>query len=130
MITTPFVVRIILPALRSLDPTFDDCARTLGMSKTKRFFLIKIPMLRGSILISSIFILAMSMGEFGASWVVTRNSDWTTLPIIIDSIRAIPYNNPMTVPAANAVSSVLMIIALVLFVSTEKFRPKRDGGMF
>ena len=130
MITTPFVVRIILPALRSLDPTFDDCARTLGMSKTKRFILIKIPMLRGSLLISSIFILAMSMGEFGASWVVTRNSDWTTLPIIIDSIRAIPYNNPMTVPAANAVSSVLMIIALVLFVSTEKFRPKRDGGMF
>ena len=70
------------------------------------------------------------MGEFGASWVITRNSDWTTLPIIIDSIRSIPYNNPLTTPAANAVSTVLMLIALVLFVSTEKFRPTRDGGMF
>ena len=130
MITTPFVVRIILPALRSLDHSYDECARTLGMSKARRFFLIKIPMLKGSIIISSIFVLAMSMGEFGASWVVTRNSDWTTLPVIIDSIRAVPYNNPMTVPAANAVSSVLMIIALLLFISTEKFRPKRDGGMF
>ena len=130
MITTPFVVRIILPALRSLDPSYDECGQTLGMSKFKRFFLIKIPMLRGSIIISSIFILAMSMGEFGASWVVTRNSDWTTLPVIIDSIRAIPYNNPLIVPAANAVSTVLMMIALLLFISTEKFRPKRDGGMF
>jgi len=130
MITTPFVVRIMLPAIRSLDPSFDECAQILGMSKTKRFFLITVPMLKGSLIISSIFILAMSMGEFGASWVVTRNSDWTTLPVIIDSIRAVPYNNPMTVPAANAVSSVLMIIALLLFISTEKFRPKRDGGMF
>ncbi len=130
MITTPFVVRIILPALRSIDPSYDECARTLGISKIKRFWTIKIPLLRGSIIVSSIFILAMSMGEFGASWVVTRNSDWTTLPIMIDSIRSIPYNNPLTTPAANAVSSTLMIIALILFVSTEKFRPRKEGGMF
>ena len=130
MITTPFVVRIILPALRSIDPSYDECARTLGISKIKRFFTIKVPLLRGSIIVSSIFIIAMSMGEFGASWVVTRNSDWTTLPIMIDSIRSIPYNNPLTTPAANAVSSTLMIIALILFVSTEKFRPRKEGGMF
>ena len=130
MITTPFVVRIILPALRSIDPSYDECAKTLGISRAKRFWTIKIPLLRGSIIVSSIFILAMSMGEFGASWVVTRNSDWTTLPIMIDSIRSIPYNNPLTTPAANAVSSTLMIIALILFVSTEKFRPRKEGGMF
>ena len=130
MITTPFVVRIILPALRSIDPSYDECARTLGIPKIKRFFSIKVPLLRGSIIVSSIFIIAMSMGEFGASWVVTRNSDWTTLPIMIDSIRSIPYNNPLTTPAANAVSSTLMIIALILFVSTEKFRPRKEGGMF
>ncbi len=130
MITTPFVVRIILPALRSIDPVYDECARTLGISKVKRFFKIKVPMLRGSILIATIFTLAMSMGEFGASWVVTRNSDWTTLPIMIDSLRSIPYNNSLTAPAANAVASVLMLIALILFISTEKFRPRRDGGMF
>lgn len=130
MITTPFVVRIILPALRSLEPKYEECARTLGLTKIQRFFIIEIPLLRGSILVAAIFIMAMSMGEFGASWVITRNSDWTTLPIIIDSIRSIPYNNPLTTPAANAVSTVLMLIALVLFVSTEKFRPTRDGGMF
>ena len=130
MITTPFVVRIILPAMRSLDAKYDECGQTLGMSRMKRFFLIKLPMLRGSILVAAIFTIAMSLGEFGASWVVTRNSDWTTLPVMIDSIRAFPYNEPLVPPAANAVSSVLMLIALVLFISSEKFRPKRDGGMF
>ena len=130
MITTPFVVRIVLPAIRSLDAKYDECGQTLGMSRMKRFFLIKLPMLRGSILVAAIFTIAMSLGEFGASWVVTRNSDWTTLPVMIDSIRAFPYNEPLVPPAANAVSSVLMLIALVLFISSEKFRPKRDGGMF
>ena len=130
MITTPFVVRILLPAMRSLDAKYDECGQTLGMSRVERFFLIKLPMLRGSILVAAIFTIAMSLGEFGASWVVTRNSDWTTLPILIDSVRAFPYNEPLVPPAANAVSSVLMLIALVLFISSEKFRPKRDGGMF
>ena len=130
MITTPFVVRIILPAMRSFDAKYEECGQTLGMSRIRRFFLIKIPMLRGSILIAAIFTIAMSLGEFGASWVVTRNSDWTTLPIMIDSIRAFPYNEPLIQPAANAVSTVLMVIAMILFVSSEKFRPNRDGGMF
>lgn len=130
MITTPFVVRIMLPALRSIDPSYDECARTLGVTKWNRFFQIKLPLLRGSILVATIFTLAMSMGEFGASWVVTRNSDWTTLPIMIDSLRSIPYNNSLTAPAASAVSSVLMLIAVTLFTWAEKFRPSRGGGMF
>ncbi len=130
MITTPFVVRIMLPALRSISPEYDECARTLGMPAWKRFFYIRLPLLRGSILIAGIFTLAMSLGEFGASWVVTRNSDWTTLPIMIDSLRSIPYNTTYTAPAACAISSVLMIITLFLFTWAEKFRPARDGGMF
>tara|TARA_B100000767_G_scaffold52102_1_gene47630 strand:+ start:1095 stop:2759 length:1665 start_codon:yes stop_codon:yes gene_type:complete len=130
MITTPFVVRIMLPAIRSISPEYDECARTLGIPTWKRFFLIRLPLLRGSILIAGIFTLAMSLGEFGASWVVTRNSDWTTLPIMIDSLRSIPYNNTYTAPAACAISSVLMIITLFLFTWAEKFRPARDGGMF
>ena len=98
MITTPFVVRIILPAMRSLDAKYDECGQTLGMSRARRFFLIKLPMLRGSILVAAIFTIAMSLGEFGAPWVVTRNSDWTTLPVMIDSIRAFPYNEPLVPP--------------------------------
>lgn len=130
MITTPFVVRIMLPALRAIDPSYDECAQTLGLSPWKRFFSIRLPLLRGTILVATIFTLAMSLGEFGASWVITRNSDWTTLPIMIDSLRSIPYNNSLTTPAACAVSSVLMGITLLLFTWAEKFRPAKGGGMF
>ena len=130
MITTPFVVRILLPAMRSLDPIYDECGMTLGLTKVHRFVKIRFPLLKGSIIIASIFTIAMSLGEFGASWVVTRNSDWTTLPIIIDTFRGVPYDRTLTVPAANAIASILMLMALSVFTFTERFRKSEQGGMF
>ena len=41
------------------------------------------------------------------------------------------HSNGKTTSAKRpAVSTVLMVIAMILFVSSEKFRPNRDGGMF
>lgn len=130
MLTTPFVVRIILPTIRSLDSMYDENARVLGINGFKRFFKIKLPMIKGSIIIATIFTLAMSLGEFGASFIVARNSDWTTLPILIDSWRSKPMKDPFTAPASNAVATVLMLITMVLFIFAERFRTNRDGGMF
>ena len=130
MLTTPFVVRIILPTIRSLDSMYDENARVLGINRFKRFFKIKLPLIKGSIIIATIFTLAMSLGEFGASFIVARNSDWTTLPILIDSWRAKPMKDPFTAPASNAVATVLMLITMVLFIFAERFRTNRDGGMF
>ncbi len=130
MLTTPFVVRIILPTIRSLDDKYDENARVLGIKKFKRFFKIKLPLIKGSIIIATIFTLAMSLGEFGASFIVARNSDWTTLPLLIDSWRAKPMKDPLTSPASNAVATVLMLITMALFIFAERFRTNRDGGMF
>ena len=73
IITVPFVVRIILPALRSFDLSYDENAKVLGMSNFSRFFKIKLPLMKGSILVATVFTLAMSLGEFGASFIVARN---------------------------------------------------------
>ena len=130
MLTTPFVVRIMLPALRSLDNSYDENARVLGMDEFSRFIKIKIPLLKGSIIISSIFVIAMSLGEFGASFIVAKNSDWTTMPLLIDAWRAKPMKDPLSAPASNAVATVLMVITMGLFMFAERFRNNRDGGMF
>ncbi len=130
MLTTPFVVRIMLPALRSLDNSYDENARVLGMDEFSRFIKIKIPLLKGSIIISSIFVTAMSLGEFGASFIVAKNSDWTTMPLLIDAWRAKPMKDPLSAPASNAVATVLMVITMGLFMFAERFRNNRDGGMF
>ena len=130
IITVPFVVRIILPALRSLDISYEENARVLGMSNFSRFLNVKLPLMKGSILVATVFTLAMSLGEFGASFIVARNSDWTTLPLLIDSLRGKPMKDPLTVPSSNAVATVLMLITMFLFLVIEKFRDKKDRGMF
>ena len=130
MLTTPFVVRIMLPRLRSYDKQYDDNARVLGLNNFEIFYKIKLPLVRGSLIISTIFILAMSLGEFGASYIVARNSDWVTLPLLIDSLRAKPMKDPFTIPASNAVATVLMLMTMLLFLVAERFRNNKEGGMF
>ena len=66
----------------------------------------------------------MSLGEFGASWVVTRNSDWTTLPILIDSIRAFPGNEPLFRCCKRSIFSI-DVDCISLFVSREIPTEKR-----
>ena len=130
MITTPFVVRILLSGQRSISAEFDECGRVLGLSNIERFVKIKLPMMKNSIFIAGIFTVAMSLGEFGASWVVTRNSDWITLPILIDTLRGVPFDKTLTVPASCAVASILMILTIITFTLAEKYRKKANGGMF
>ena len=130
MITTPFVVRILLSGQRSISAKFDECGRVLGLSNIERFVKIKLPMMKNSIFIAGIFTIAMSLGEFGASWVVTRNSDWITLPILIDTLRGVPFDKTLTIPASCAVASILMILTIITFTLAEKYRKKANGGMF
>ena len=130
IITVPFVIRIILPALRSLDVSYEENARVLGLNYFQRLIKVKLPLMKGSILVATVFTLAMSLGEFGASFIVARNSDWVTLPLLIDSLRGKPMKDPLTVPSSNAVATVLMIITVILFLGVEKFRSRMNRGMF
>jgi len=130
MLTTPFVVRIILAALRGLDPSYDENAQVLGMNSFERIKNIHFPLMKGPIFIAGIFTLAMSMGEFGASWVVTRFGQWDTLPVLIDQLRSRPGWDPLIQPTAAAAATVLMGITLVLFLIAEKFRATDEKGMF
>ena len=81
-------------------------------------------------MVATVFTLAMSLGEFGASFIVARNSEWVTIPLLIDSLRGKPMKDPLTVPASNAVATVLMVITMILFLIVERFRNKNDRGMF
>jgi ABC-type Fe3+ transport system permease subunit len=120
----------MLPAFRGLDPSYDEGARILGLSQSARFWKIRLPLLRGPLLVAITFTLAMSLGEFGASWVVARSGEWDTLPVLIDSLRSRTGWDPLIQPTAAAAATTLMLITLLLFMTVERFRPKGEGGMF
>ncbi len=130
MITTPFVVRVLLPAMRNLDPEIEFSAALLGAGYFKRLIKIKIPILTHSIIVASSLVFAISLGEFGSSWVVLRFTEFTTLPVMIGDILSRPGFDPLVRSAANAAGSTLLLMTLILFICVEKFRPVGSGGEF
>ena len=90
MLTTPFAIRIMLTAS---GPSTGSMMRRPGYSEWSLERLTsENPPDEGPITVAAIFCLAMSLGEFGASFIVATNSDWATLPLLADSWRGMPMN--------------------------------------
>lgn len=130
VIATPFSIRVILSGMRRLDPAYMETGATLGLKKMDRIFRIQIPLLRGSIIVASALIIAISLGEFGASWVLLRGTESMTLPLVIDAQMSRPSFDPTIRPSALAGSTILMIVTLFLFLTVERWRDEGDNGGF
>ena len=124
----PIVVRVLLPAMRRLKPDFEACAATLGLGAWRRFVLVRWPMLRPAAVVAAGLALAFSLGEFGASWIVVRSTDASTLAVLVDLWLARPGFDPTTRPAAMAVAVVLGTVTMVLMLVLERWREDRVHG--
>ena len=130
MMVCPFVVRIMLPAFRSLDQLYSDQATVLGMTDSEVFWKIKIPLLKPQIIVSAALSMAFSLGEFGASWMLSGIGNWVTLSTLTDQLMSRPNYFPEVRSSAMAVATCLMLMTLILFTISEKFRDENGRGGF
>tara|TARA_B100001559_G_scaffold10540_1_gene9241 strand:+ start:1926 stop:3686 length:1761 start_codon:yes stop_codon:yes gene_type:complete len=130
LLTTPFVVRIMLPAIRSLDDSFEEQAKMLGLSPFKIWLHSKLSFLLGPLAVAGSLTIAFSLGEFGATWILVRSGSWDTLSILVDQLMNQPKFNPLVYPMAMASATILMILTFVLFLLAEKVRPSGEGSGF
>ena len=130
MMVCPFVVRIMLPSFRSLDQLYSDQARVLGMTDAEVFWKIKIPLLKPQIIVSAALSMAFSLGEFGASWMLSGIGNWVTLSTLTDQLMSRPNYFPEVRSSAMAVATCLMLMTLILFIISEKFRDENGRGGF
>ena len=128
MLTSPFVVRLLLPAMREIDSDYDDAGRILGYSAYQRFVRIKLPLLKPQLVVAAALSMAFSLGEFGASWILLRSGAWDTLPVLVDQVMSRPKYFELVEPIAMAVATVLMCMTFLLFVIAERFRTHQGGG--
>jgi len=122
MVAFPFVIRSILPALRSLPQNLKDAAAILGASPFKIWLTIEWPLLRRALLVGAVFAFAISMGEFGATVFVVRPQT-PTMPLAI--FRYLSHPGALNYGMAMAMSTLLMITTAAGFLFLEKFRYKR-----
>ena len=130
LLTTPFVVRIMLPAIRSLDDSFEEQAKMLGLSPFRIWLHSKLSFLLGPLAVAGSLTIAFSLGEFGATWILVRSGSWDTLSILVDQLMNQPKFNPLVYPMAMASATVLMILTFILFLLAEKVRPSGEGSGF
>lgn len=128
MLTTPFVVRILLPAMREIDSDYEEAGMILGYNPVERFLRIKIPLLQPHLIVAAALSMAFSLGEFGASWILLRSGAWDTLPVLVDQLMSRPKYFELVEPIAMATATVLMCMTFLLFVIAERFRSHQGGG--
>ncbi len=85
IVATPFVVRVLLPTLRAIDPRLRDAAATLGASPIRAWREVDVRLMLRPLATGAAFAAAISLGEFGATTFLTR-AGRATLPIAIEQL--------------------------------------------
>jgi thiamine transport system permease protein len=124
LIAAPFVLRTFLPALRSLDPRLRQAAAMLGASPPRVWWEIDAPLLGRAVLVCAAFSFTISLGEFGATLLISR-PDLPTMPVVIYSALSRP--GLLNLGQALAMSTILMLTCAVGLVAIERFRINEIG---
>ncbi|MEX2535341.1 MAG: iron ABC transporter permease [Trueperaceae bacterium] len=120
LVAFPFVARALLPALRALPPSLLEAAGTLGAGSWSRLRRIELPLLRPSFTTAAAFAFAVSMGEFGATLVITR-PEFATIPVAIFDRLGRPGLTSYS--AALALSVVLMVVTAAAMLVIDRSGP-------
>lgn len=126
LIAAPFVVRTFLPALRSLDPRIQEAAAILGASPARVWWEIDVPVLFRAVLVGAMFAFSISLGEFGATLLVSR-PDRPTMPMVI--FQALGQPGLLNYGQALAMSTILMLVSAISIMVIERLRVQ-DLGEF
>ncbi len=115
-VTLPFVVRTVQPVLIELDPQVEEAAHSLGASRFTTFRRVLLPSLLPAMLAGTALAFTRAMSEFGATVLLTGNLPFQTEVASVYVRGQIESDN---VTSAAAVSTVLLVVALITLVSLD-----------
>jgi len=124
LVALPFVVRSVLPALRSIHPRLREAAALLGASPWRVWREVDLPIVARAVLVGAVFAFTISMGEFGATSLIAR-PERPTMPIAI--YRFLGRPGTVNYGQALAMSTLLMLVCTLGFLAIERFRVGEVG---
>ncbi len=126
LVAFPFVVRSLVPAIRSIRPGLRKAASVMGATPRQVLRYIDLPLVGRALLVAATFAFTISMGEFGATALIAR-PEYPTIPIVI--YRLISQPGAMNYGQALALSTILMIITATGMLAIERFRIAEVGEL-
>ena len=114
VVALPFAILVILPRLRSLDPSMVEAARDLGSGEVTAFNLITLPLLVPSLVSSFLICFITSFDEFAiASFLAPAGTP--TYPVFLYS----GSRTPGLLPELIAMGSLIILASIVIIVIAE-----------
>ncbi len=124
LIATPFVVRTLLPVLRSIDERLRDAAAVLGASPRRIWREVDLPIVGRAALVAAGFSFAIAVGEFGATVFVAR-ANLPTMPVAI--FRLLGRPGVANFGQAMAMSTLLMVVTASAILAIDRLRVGQVG---
>lgn len=128
-VTFPYVSREIIPILNAEGKDEEEAAALMGAGGFKIFTKITLPQMKWGLIYGIILCTARALGEFGAVNALSKTRGETfTLPLEIDALYMSGTDTSIT--AAFAVSSILVLIAIVVLVIRNifEYRNKKSSA--
>jgi len=126
LIALPFVIRTLQPALASIPERLRQAASTLGASPLRVWQAVDFPILSRATLSAATFAFTVSLGEFGATLLITR-PEYPTIPIAISRFLSQPGG--LNYGQAMAMATVLMLLTTLSILLIEKLRFNNAGEL-
>ncbi len=124
LVALPFVIRALQPAIASIPERLRQAAASLGASPVEVWKNIDLPILRRATLSAAIFAFTISLGEFGATLLLSR-PEYPTIPVAIERFLSQPGG--LNYGQAMAMATLLMLLTLVSILLIERFRIPGSG---
>jgi putative spermidine/putrescine transport system permease protein len=121
LVTTPFVIRMVLASLARLDPSLAEAAQNLGGSRPRVFFRVTLPLIRPGIVAGALCAFLLSFDELVVTLFIAGPGN-QTLPIRVFSY--LEYTSDPMIAAISTTFTVLtLVVGLPLYLS---MLPKKD----
>jgi thiamine transport system permease protein len=124
LVAIPFVVRIVAPTLRAIDPRQREAAALLGAAPGRVRREIDLPIAGRAFAVAAGFAFAISLGEFGATVFLARPES-PTLPVAI--FRFLGRPGELNAGQAYALAVILMVVVAVSVLLVDRLRETRAG---
>lgn len=125
LVAIPFVVRAVLPTIRSIRTVLRDAASVLGASPARVWREVDLPLMARAIGVAGGFAAAVSLGEFGATAFIVRPGT-ATVPTLIYRLLGRP--GAVTFSGAMAMSVILMVMVAGIVMSLDRLRAGELGA--
>ena len=121
----PFGARAIYASRREIHPNLIKASESLGAGRLRTFLSVRLPLMLPGILVAAVFAFAISIGEFGATLIVS-SPEYTTMPVALYRI----LNASRDIGSATAYGAVLILFTFASFLGIEAAARRIGRSMF